>query len=243
MNITVFGASGAIGQQFIDLATQRGHTIRAVYRTMPPVSPGSQIEVLVHPDIFDLEFVKQAIRGADVVVTSLGPNFARHHDALTKMISPLDLHQRLAHTLVRAMQNAGVPTKVIAVSSGSMGPGDASMSLGPRLLLGFFRTFIARNLLFVGRDLAAMERELATSGLDWYAVRPVKLTDGPLTQQVQASGRFIMKPISRADVAWYLLTLAEDPMPRQLRTPNLIPTRGHLAQKPTDRTSVRAGSA
>src|SRR6185437_968556 len=141
MNITVFGASGAISTHFIDLATQRGHAIRAVYRTMPPVLPDDQVEILVSSDIFNPDFVMQAIRDADVVITALGPNFAHHHNALTKMISPPDLHQRLARTLVRAMKDAGTPTKVIAVSTGSMGPGDATMGLGPRMLLGFFRTF------------------------------------------------------------------------------------------------------
>ena len=226
MNITVFGASGAIGSQFIDLATQHGHAIRAVYRTMPPVSPGGQAEILVTPDIFNPDFVTQAIRGADVVVTALGPNFATRHNALTTMSSPPDLHQRLARVLVRSMRDADAPARVIAVSTASMGPADTTMGLGPRLLLGFFRTFIARNLRLVGRDLGAMEQELATSGLDWYAVRPVKLTDGPLTERVQASDRFALKPISRADVAWYLLTLAEDPTPRQQRTPILVPTQG-----------------
>jgi uncharacterized protein YbjT (DUF2867 family) len=231
MNITVFGASGAIGSQFIALATQRGHSIRAVYRTMPSVSPSSQVEILINPDIFNLSFVMQAIRGADVVVTALGPNFAQHHNAMTKMISPRDIHQRLARTLVRAMQDAGTHTKVIAVSTGSMGPADATMGPGPRLVFGFFRTFIARNLRLVGKDLSAMEQELASSRLDWYAVRPIKLTDGPLTQQVQASDRFSMKPISRADVAWYLLMLAEDPTPRQQRTPILIPAQGLAARR------------
>ena len=55
VNITVFGASGAIGSQFIDLATQHGHTIRAVYRTMPSVAPSGQVErnrrtQIVEPD-------------------------------------------------------------------------------------------------------------------------------------------------------------------------------------------------
>jgi uncharacterized protein YbjT (DUF2867 family) len=231
MNITVFGASGAIGTQFIKLATEHGHAIRAVYRTMPPVSPSGKVEVLVNPDIFNPDFVTQAIRGAEVVVTALGPNFAQHHNALTNMISPPDIHQRLARTLVWAMQDAGAPTKVISVSTGSMGPADASMGLGPRLLLGFFRTFIARNLRLVGKDLGAMEQVFASSRLDWYAVRPVKLTDGPLTQQVQASDRFALKPISRADVAWYLLTLVEDPTPRQQRTPILVPAQGHPARQ------------
>jgi hypothetical protein len=241
MDITVFGASGAIGQQFIELAAQRGHAVRAVYRTTPPILPNSSVEALVSPDIFNPDFVARAVRNADVVITALGPNFAKRHDALTKMISPPDIHQRLARVLVRAIHDAGTPTRVIAVSTGSMGPGDAIMGLGPRLLLGFFRTVIARNLRLVGKDLGTMEHVLAASELDWYAVRPIKLNDGPLTECVQASERFILKPISRADVAWYLLTLAEDPTPRQLRTPILVSAKGQRARRSEQR--VAAGQA
>jgi hypothetical protein len=93
------------------------------------------------------------------------------------------------------------------------------MGTGPRLLFRFLRTVITPNLGRVGRDLQAMENELAATTLDWYALRPIKLTDGPLTGHVHASARFTMKTISRADVAWYILSLAEDPRPGQLRTP------------------------
>jgi len=72
-----------------------------------------------------------------------------------------------------------------------------------------------------------MEEELAASGLDWYALRPVKLTDGPLTRHVQARDRVTVKPISRADVAWHILTLAEDPAHHTLRTP--VVTTGSAA--------------
>jgi hypothetical protein len=37
----------------------------------------------------------------------------------------------------------------------------------------------------------------------------------------RVSDRFTMKTISRADVAWYILRLAEDAQPGQLRTPIL----------------------
>lgn len=115
---------------------------------------------------------------------------------------------------------------IISVSTGSMGPGDAAMGAGPRLLLRFFRTVVTPNLGRVGQDLQAMENELAATGLDWYALRPVKLTDGPLTGHVQAGARVTMKTISRADVAWYILSLAEDPRPAQLRTPVLTSAGG-----------------
>ena len=219
MIITVFGASGGIGAHVVDLAAQRGYQVRAVYRAAPQVPPTGQAEILVSPDIFDPGFVAEAIRGADVVVTALGPDFAKRHNPRTEMLSPPDLHQRLARALVAAMKDPSAPARLISVSTGSMGPGDAAMGAGPRLLFRFFRTVMTPNLGRVGRDLQAMEDELAATGLDWYALRPIKLTDGPLTGHVQASARFAMKTISRADVAWYILSLAEDPHPRQHRTP------------------------
>jgi uncharacterized protein YbjT (DUF2867 family) len=219
MIITVFGASGGTGTHVVDLAAQRGHQVRAVYRAAPQVPPAGPAEILVSPDIFDPGFAGQAIRGADVVVTALGPDFARRHNPRTTMISPPDLHQRLARTLVAAMKDPGAPARLISVSTGSMGPGDAAMGAGPRLLFRFFRTVVTPNLGRVGRDLQAMEDELAATRLDWYALRPIKLTDGPPTGHVQASARFAMKTVSRADVAWYILNLAEDPRPGQLRTP------------------------
>src|SRR5216684_2872101 len=74
-----------------------------------------------------------------------------------------------------------------------------------------------------------MEKELAASGLDWYALRPIKLTDGPLTGHVRASDRFTMQTISRADVAWYILTFAEDPAPRHQHTPVTNSTKPRAA--------------
>jgi uncharacterized protein YbjT (DUF2867 family) len=221
MNITVFGASGGIGTHVVSLAAQRDHQVRAIYRATPHTPPPGQAEILVAPDIFDPGFAARAIRGADVVVTAVGPNFATRHNPKTTMTSPPDLHQRLARTLIIAMRTAAAPARMIAVSTGSMGPGDTVMGAGPRLLFRFFRTVAVPNLGRVGQDLRAMEEELAGSGLDWYAVRPVKLTDGPLTGHVQASDRFTMKTVSRADVAWHILTLAEDPAPRPQRTPVL----------------------
>jgi len=219
MEITVFGASGGIGTHVVDLATQRGHTVRAVYRATPQVPPTGQAEILVSPDIFDPGFVAQAVRGADVVITALGPDFAKRHNPRTTMLSPPDLHQRLARTLIAAMKDPGAPARLISVSTGSMGPADAAMNAGQRLLFRFFRTVVTPNLGHVGKDLQAMENELAATALDWYALRPIKLTDGPLTGHVHASTRFTIKTISRADVAWYILNLAEDPRPRQHRTP------------------------
>ena len=234
MKITVFGASGGIGGHVTDIALRRGHQVTAVYRSAPRIPPSGAAEIMVSPDIFDPGFAAQATGGADVVVAAVGPNFATRHNPRSAMTSPPDLHRRLARTLVAALKGCAAPARLIAVSTGSMGPADSAMGAGPRLLFRFFRTVVAPNLGRVGQDLQAMEDELAASGLDWYALRPVKLTDGPLTGHVQASGRFTMKTISRADVAWYIVTLAEDATPRQQRTP-VITSAARLKSGPARR--------
>jgi nucleoside-diphosphate-sugar epimerase len=219
MNITVFGASGGIGSLVVELAAQRGHRVRAIYRSTPHDPPPSQAEVLITPDISDPGFAARAIHGADAVVIVVGPNFATRHNPRSTMTSPADLHQRLARTIVAAMKASAAPARLIAVSTASMGPADQIMGPVPRLLFRFFRTVPVPNLGRVGKDLQAMEDVLAASDLDWYALRPVKLTDGPQTGNVRASDRFAMKTISRADVAWQVLALAEDRAPRMPRTP------------------------
>ena len=226
MNITVFGASGGIGTHVVSLAAQRGHRVRAVYRTTPQPPPPGQAEILIGPDIFDTAFAAKAVSGADVVVSAVGPNFATRHNARSAMTSPPDLHHRLARTLIAAISESAAPARLIAVSTASMGPADSVMGAGPRLLFRVMRTVVVPNLGRVGQDLRAMEDELDGSGLDWYALRPVKLTDGPLTMNVQAGDRFVMKSVSRADVAWHIVTLAEDPAPGQPRTPVVTAGRG-----------------
>jgi uncharacterized protein YbjT (DUF2867 family) len=243
MNITVFGASGGIGSHVVALAVQRRHDVRAVYRETPAPAPG-QAEILIAPDIFDPARAAEATRGVDVVVAAVGPNFATRHNPRTAMTSPPDLHQRLARTLVAVMRESAPQARLICVSTASMGPADGVMGPGPRLLFRFFRTVAVPNLGRVGKDLRAMEDELAASGLDWYAPRPVKLTDGPLTGDVRASDRFRMKAISRADVAWHILALAEDPSPGPQRTPFITAGAGHASRNAsTGNSSVRQAPA
>ena len=239
MHLAVFGASGGIGTHVVALAAERDHQVRAIYRTAPQFPLPHQAEVFLARDIFDPDVVATAIRGTDVVVAAAGPNFATRHNPRTAMTSPPDLHQRLAATLIAAMKESASPARLITVSSASMGPADSVMGTGPRLLFRFFRTALVPNLGRVGQDLRAMEEELAASGLDWYALRPVKLTDGPLTRHVQASERVTIKSISRADVAWHILTLAEDPASHPWRTPVITTGAGRKSRSGQDGSPSR----
>ena len=63
-------------------------------------------------------------------------------------------------------------------------------------------------------DLAQMEDELASSGLDWTVVRPPRLTSKPLTGSYRrADGQNVKRGvfISRADVAHLMLAVLGEP--------------------------------
>ena len=49
MQLTVFGASGGVGTHVVALAAQRGHQVRAVYRTTTQPPPPQRAEVLLAP--------------------------------------------------------------------------------------------------------------------------------------------------------------------------------------------------
>jgi hypothetical protein len=73
---------------------------------------------------------------------------------------------------------------------------------------------LARTLITAMKTAAAPARLISVST---GSMGP----DGPLTDHVRASDRFAMKPISRADVAWHILNLAENPASGRSRTPVL----------------------
>ena len=131
----------------------------------------------------------------------VGPNFATRHNPRTTMTSPPDLHRRLARTLITAMKDAAAPARLIAVSTASMGPADNAMGAAPLLLFRFLRTVAVPNLGRVGKDLHAMEDELAASiaiqGAVWGGAKAFTVTSGPGGRTPRRRNRKSNEAVSR----------------------------------------------
>jgi uncharacterized protein YbjT (DUF2867 family) len=66
------------------------------------------------------------------------------------------------------------------------------------------------NIAVAYRDLERMEHILAGSALDWVAVRPVTLADGPPTGRARPVPRYgLTSTIRRSDVAAWMLGALE----------------------------------
>jgi uncharacterized protein YbjT (DUF2867 family) len=78
MNVTVFGATGAIGKQVVDQLRSRGHAVTAYVRNPGklPATWGEDVAVVVG-EITDAAAIDRAVAGADAVVSALGPSLSR----------------------------------------------------------------------------------------------------------------------------------------------------------------------
>jgi putative NADH-flavin reductase len=208
MRVTVIGASGGIGREFVRQAVAADHEVTAVIRDSArsdaavrewervPVGGPGRLQVAV-VDSLSPGAVVGAVSGRDAVVSALGPR-GRSDDHT--------INSRGVRAAVMAMQEAAV-TRIVAVSAAPLFT-DGSL---------LFRTVLRRVAwtLFGAHyaDLERMERVLRESGLDWTTVRPQRLTDRAgtgrptLVRDRPAPGL----SITRADVATAVLQLLPDP--------------------------------
>jgi hypothetical protein len=136
------------------------------------------------------------------VLSSIGLK-RKSQNPWSKLTSSPDLCSASARLLVAAMRAHGID-RVVAVSAAGVGDSAPRMN---RVMRGLVAT---SSIGVAYRDLALMEEVYAGSGLDWCCVRPVTLTEGPLTRQVREVDAFeATMAISRADVAWWMLERLE----------------------------------
>jgi len=199
MKLTVFGATGGIGQEIVRQALDSGHQVMAVVRDPARLTvSGAGLEVY-RADFADPEALRPAVAGRDAVLSGLGARSRK--DA--------GVAARLTHTVLGAMEVEGV-RRLLVVSAGPVGPvpeGDTGLDRAVRGL-------VSAALKDVYADLRDMEDELARSATDWTVVRPPRLQSKPVTGVYRtvvggfpAKGRFI----ARADVAHAMLAMTDDP--------------------------------
>jgi putative NADH-flavin reductase len=199
MRITVFGATGGVGQEIVRQALAAGHEVTAVVRDPARFTvTGERLDV-VRADLTDPEALRPAVAGRDAVLSGLGAR--RRSDA--------GVAERLTRTVVRAMEAEGT-RRLVVVSAGPVGPEAPGAPLVDRIML----KIISAALKDVYTDLTAMEAELARSATDWTSVRPPRLQDKPVTGVYRKviggfprGGRFL----ARADVAHAMLAVVDDP--------------------------------
>jgi uncharacterized protein YbjT (DUF2867 family) len=201
VKLLILGASGGVGRWATRLAAEKGHRVRVLVRPAAAFDPPPGVEVM-RGEALDPGTLERAVAGVDAVLCCLGQRRSGR-SPWSRPLSPADLMERVIRLLIPAMSDAHV-RRLVVVSAGGVAESEAQLTGPTRWLVRQGRIGEAY------RDLAAMERALADSGLDWLAARPVTLIDGGPTGQAREVERYrFTSTVRRSDVAAWMLVALE----------------------------------
>jgi putative NADH-flavin reductase len=194
IKITIFGASGKVGQLVTRRALDGGHQVRAFVRSRDPFTPSDRLTVL-HGDVADELAVSDALAGSQAVISTLGSWGPGPKDVLTIGMQ----------SIIPAMQQLDLSRLVSLTGAGGKWRGDTG---GLRLRTNRLAlTLMARSAL---RDGEAHLDMLDSSELDWTCVRAPKIrSTGQSEYRLSLTVPSLIGSIPGPAVARCLLDLAE----------------------------------
>ena len=195
MQIAVFGATGGTGQQVVQQALAAGHSVTALVRDPSRLAAQDERLTVVEGDVLDRAKVDETVSGADAVIVSLG-NTSNNPDYIVSCGTEV---------IVDAMTAAGIPVRLIVVSSLGVGESRDQVPFAFKMLMN---TVLKKAI----DDKERQEALVKASGFDWIIVRPGGLTNGPATGSYKAGVdvKLTAGQVSRADVAAFVLLQLDD---------------------------------
>jgi len=194
MNITVFGATGAIGQQVVNELLARGDSVTAHVRNPAkiPATWDGRVRV-VTGELTDATSIDEAIAGAGVVVSTLGPSMDRNATGL-----PLVDGVRM---ITEAMRRHGIH-RYIGHGTPSIPDPQEKQTFQTRMIRFMGRRFLPRAY----QELVGMSALVMVDDLEWTIVRFTAPTDGPAKGSLRVGfygADRIGFTVTRADIAQF----------------------------------------
>ena len=191
MKLTVFGASGSTGQQVVETAVDRGHTVTAAVQSAAPASRFPDSVRMVEADVYEGSGVEAALEDATAVCNVL------QHSKLT----PPDYVAVGGGHILDAMGSAGVDRYLTVVPATVRTDGDRR-GIGETITASVIR--ILRPT--VAADAAAHVADVTTRDLDWTVIRVLRTSEGRTTRQYKTGNiKLCVRSVSYGDVAAFLL--------------------------------------
>mgnify|MGYP000049768431 CR=1 FL=1 len=195
--IAMLGATGKVGNAFVEMALEAGHEVRALVRSRTRFKQADHPSVfVVEGDATKLEDVRQVVGTADVVVSCLGnPPGGRKNSILVM--------EKAADCVMKAAQEQPTPPRCLMISS--VGVGGSSWFIKAML------TLIGGRAGFADYERAEA-RVRGESAVPFAVVRPYALNDKPGTGRFKVLGArtHFARPIPRSDVAHFFMTALDD---------------------------------
>jgi nucleoside-diphosphate-sugar epimerase len=220
--VLLLGGTGPTGRQVLLQLLERGVAVRAIVRSadrLPAEVREEEALTVVEADLLSLsdDYLRSLVQGCDAIVSCLGHNLTRQG----MYGAPRNLVTQSAARVCRTIEalRPGSPVKFILMTSVSVNQPE-----GRDTRRGLFEKAaiaLLRALVPPGKDNQAAADFLCHSlgpaipFVEWVAVRPDSLQDGPVTPYTLHAGLvnsiFAPGSTNRANVAHFMCELAQDP--------------------------------
>ena len=197
MKLTIFGATGRTGHYLLERAVAAGHDVTVLVRHPAKLSLQNPRLKVMPGNLTDALQVAQAVTGAEVVISALGPAGN----------APVFEISEGTQNIISAMQQHGVRRLVISAGAGVGDPNDA-----PKVFNRVMNVLLKLAAGNVYEDMRRTVELVRASGLDWTVVRVPRLTEDPPTGAVKVGyvGKGMGVRLSRSDMAEFMLKQAAD---------------------------------
>jgi len=198
MKITIFGPTGETGKLLVEQALAAGYEVVAYARNPTKLDIKNQHLTIIEGTLFDQESIENAVKGSNVVLSTLGPRGGSKDKPLTKGMQ----------NIIAAMKNQSVRRLIITSTLSAKDPKDKP-DLRTRTMVNFVKTTMHNAY----GDIVSVAETVRASDLDWTIVRLAILNNKPKSGKVKAgyvgSGE-VGTQISRADIAGFMLSQIGD---------------------------------
>jgi putative NADH-flavin reductase len=195
MLLTLFGATGKTGAHLLEQALAAGHHVTVLVRHPAKLTTHHERLTVMQGDAQDAAKVAEVVRGAEAVISVLGPTSNAPVMAVTHS----------TQNILAAMQQFGVRRLVLSAGAGVGDPRDK-----PQLFHQFINWLIKTLAPNVYADMVQVVALVRASAVDWTIVRAPMLTDAPAagTRRVGYVGLGPGPRLTRADLAAFMLAQA-----------------------------------
>lgn len=196
-NIVVFGASGKTGREVVQQALSNGYHVTAFVRRPTYFNVTASHFTVIEGNINNIGQVRDAIRGKDAVIITLGVSKTFHHDA--EVVSGI-------HTIAEAMKEEKVD-RMIYMSVFLAHAQNRKFSF-------FVRNILSRLIRKEVLDHEAKETIVQQHGKAFTIVKATRLKQHPPTGKYQHGEALILNQflpsIATGDVANFMLRQIND---------------------------------
>lgn len=201
MKITIFGATGSLGQECLQQCLDAGHDVTVLARNPNklPLQTKSLITIIEGDALVFNDVMNAAPPGTEAILFAIG---------VDEKTSPQDLCTDVTRHILGAMRKNHIP-RLVWCGGGSNLLGEDVITFGARFVRWYSETFLKHRHTDKEHQLALLDQN---RDLCWLGIRPLQMKNGPKTQEYRLGFNAFsgMSKITFADCAHAMIQMLCD---------------------------------